>query len=193
MTWDRLDGRVRAERRQRNSRFRCGDRRGCVVGRPQPSKHDCESEDAPGPGSCADPRQAHEVVEATGLSKGTTHRILATLVERQFINLAPDGSYLPGRRTFSLSGPPLARSDFLPSRNRSRKSWWVESSAQFLRVPGSHRNNQIRPEHLQRHPGAHDPAGRGRGTERSWGGGTNLRSPEASVGWRSGWKKRSRE
>lgn len=52
-----------------------------------------------------------EVVEATGLSKGTTHRILATLVERQFISLAPDGSYLPGPRTLSLAAKALARID----------------------------------------------------------------------------------
>ena len=52
-----------------------------------------------------------EVVEATGLAKATTHRILATLVERQFVALAEDGSYLPGPKSLSLAARALQRID----------------------------------------------------------------------------------
>jgi len=52
-----------------------------------------------------------EVVAATGLAKATTHRILSTLVERQFVALAADGSYLPGPKILALAGRALARID----------------------------------------------------------------------------------
>ena len=44
------------------------------------------------------------VVEATGLAKATTHRILSTLVDRQFVTVDRDGSYLPGPKILSLAG-----------------------------------------------------------------------------------------
>ena len=52
-----------------------------------------------------------EVVAATGLAKATTHRILSTLVERRFVALAADGSYLPGPKILALAGRALARID----------------------------------------------------------------------------------
>jgi DNA-binding IclR family transcriptional regulator len=52
-----------------------------------------------------------EVVEATGLAKATTHRILATLIERRFVAVAPDGGYLPGPKILSLAGQALRRID----------------------------------------------------------------------------------
>ena len=52
-----------------------------------------------------------EVVEATGLAKATTHRILATLVDSGFITVGPDGSYLPGPKILSLAGRALQRID----------------------------------------------------------------------------------
>lgn len=52
-----------------------------------------------------------EVVEATGLAKATAHRILATLVDRQFVTVDHDGSYLPGPKVLSLAGRALARID----------------------------------------------------------------------------------
>ncbi|MFV2104187.1 IclR family transcriptional regulator [Micromonospora sp. LOL_024] len=52
-----------------------------------------------------------EVVEATGLAKATTHRILATLIERRFVTVAPDGSYLPGPKILSMAGQALRRID----------------------------------------------------------------------------------
>ncbi|NUU16413.1 IclR family transcriptional regulator [Cellulomonas humilata] len=52
-----------------------------------------------------------EVVHATGLAKATTHRILSTLTDRQFIAVAPDGSYLPGPKILSLAGRALERID----------------------------------------------------------------------------------
>ena len=52
-----------------------------------------------------------EVVEATGLAKATTHRILATLIERRFVTAAPDGGYLPGPKILSLAGQALRRID----------------------------------------------------------------------------------
>ena len=52
-----------------------------------------------------------DVVEATGLAKATTHRILTTLVNRQFVALAPDGSYLPGPKVLALAGRALQRID----------------------------------------------------------------------------------
>ncbi|WP_341358310.1 IclR family transcriptional regulator [Georgenia sp. M64] len=52
-----------------------------------------------------------EVVAATGLAKATTHRIISTLVDRGFVALAADGSYLPGPQILSLAGRALQRID----------------------------------------------------------------------------------
>jgi DNA-binding IclR family transcriptional regulator len=52
-----------------------------------------------------------EVVEATGLAKATTHRILGTLVDRQFVTVDSDGNYLPGPKILSLAGMALQRID----------------------------------------------------------------------------------
>jgi DNA-binding IclR family transcriptional regulator len=52
-----------------------------------------------------------EVVEATGLAKATTHRILSTLVDRRFVTVDRDGSYLPGPKILSLAGRALLRID----------------------------------------------------------------------------------
>jgi DNA-binding IclR family transcriptional regulator len=52
-----------------------------------------------------------DVVEATGLAKATTHRILATLVERGFITMGTDASYQPGPKILSLAGRALERLD----------------------------------------------------------------------------------
>jgi len=52
-----------------------------------------------------------EVVEATGLAKATTHRILGTLVDRQFVTVDADGNYLPGPKILSLAGKALQRID----------------------------------------------------------------------------------
>ena len=40
-----------------------------------------------------------DVVEATGLAKATTHRILGTLVDRGFVTITPDGSPTAVRNT----------------------------------------------------------------------------------------------
>ena len=52
-----------------------------------------------------------DIVEATGLAKATTHRILATLVEQRFVALDSDGSYVPGPKILSLAGRALERVD----------------------------------------------------------------------------------
>jgi DNA-binding IclR family transcriptional regulator len=46
-----------------------------------------------------------KVVEATGLAKATTHRILGTLLEHGFVALAADGSYLPGIDISAIAQP----------------------------------------------------------------------------------------
>jgi len=51
------------------------------------------------------------VVEATGLAKATTHRILSTLVDRQFVTVDRDGNYLPGPKILSLAGRALQHID----------------------------------------------------------------------------------
>jgi len=52
-----------------------------------------------------------DVVIATGLAKGTVHRILATLVHRQFVTLSESGGYLPGPKILQLAGAVLQRID----------------------------------------------------------------------------------
>jgi len=52
-----------------------------------------------------------EVVDATGLAKATTHRILGTLVDRQFVTVDADGNYLPGPKILSLAGVAMQRID----------------------------------------------------------------------------------
>lgn len=52
-----------------------------------------------------------EVVEATGLAKATTHRIVGTLVDSQFVTVDADGNYLPGPKILSLAGMALQRID----------------------------------------------------------------------------------
>jgi DNA-binding IclR family transcriptional regulator len=52
-----------------------------------------------------------EVVEATGLAKATTHRILGTLVDRDFVTVDDEGNYLPGPKMLSLAGLALQRID----------------------------------------------------------------------------------
>jgi DNA-binding IclR family transcriptional regulator len=52
-----------------------------------------------------------DVVEATGLAKATTHRILMTLADRGFITIGADGGYLPGPKILSLAGRALQRID----------------------------------------------------------------------------------
>jgi DNA-binding IclR family transcriptional regulator len=52
-----------------------------------------------------------DIVEATGLAKATTHRILATLQARDFVVVSADGGYLPGPRILSLAGNALERID----------------------------------------------------------------------------------
>jgi len=52
-----------------------------------------------------------EVVEATGLAKATTHRIVSTLIESQFVTVDADGNYLPGPKILSLAGMALQRID----------------------------------------------------------------------------------
>ncbi len=52
-----------------------------------------------------------DVVQATGLAKATVHRILATLVDREFVAVSPAGGYLPGPKILSLAGAVLQRID----------------------------------------------------------------------------------
>lgn len=52
-----------------------------------------------------------DVVEATGLAKATVHRILATLSDREFITVSPDGGYLPGPKILAMAGRALQRID----------------------------------------------------------------------------------
>ena len=52
-----------------------------------------------------------DVVESTGFAKATAHRIIATLLDRQFLALGGDGSYLPGPKILSLAGVALQRID----------------------------------------------------------------------------------
>jgi DNA-binding IclR family transcriptional regulator len=52
-----------------------------------------------------------DVVAATGLAKGTVHRILMTLVDRGFVTVSQAGGYLPGPKVLSLAGRALQRID----------------------------------------------------------------------------------
>jgi len=52
-----------------------------------------------------------DVVEATGLAKATVHRIIQTLVERGFVTIGPDATYLPGPKILALAGRALQRID----------------------------------------------------------------------------------
>ncbi|WP_432494244.1 IclR family transcriptional regulator [Kineococcus auxinigenes] len=56
-------------------------------------------------------RRFTDVVEATGLAKTTTHRILATLAERGFVVVTAEGWYLPGPKLLSMAGQALQRID----------------------------------------------------------------------------------
>jgi DNA-binding IclR family transcriptional regulator len=55
--------------------------------------------------------QFTEVVEATGLAKATTHRILGTLADLQFVTVDADGNYMPGPKILSLASTSLQRID----------------------------------------------------------------------------------
>ncbi|WP_240645714.1 IclR family transcriptional regulator [Georgenia sp. SYP-B2076] len=52
-----------------------------------------------------------DVVEATGLAKATTHRIIATLIDHQFVVADADGRYLPGPKVLALAGRALEHID----------------------------------------------------------------------------------
>jgi len=52
-----------------------------------------------------------DVVAATGLAKGTVHRILTTLIENGFVTASPADGYLPGPKILSLAGRALQRID----------------------------------------------------------------------------------
>ena len=70
-----------------------------------------------------------EVVQATGLAKATTHRILSTLADRQFIAVASDGSYLPGPKILSLAGGRSPASTSRRSPAPSSTTWSPRRSA----------------------------------------------------------------
>ena len=52
-----------------------------------------------------------DVVNATGLAKSTVHRIMASLVEHEFVAQADDGSYHPGPKALRLAGHALTNVD----------------------------------------------------------------------------------
>ncbi|MDQ0823130.1 DNA-binding IclR family transcriptional regulator [Arthrobacter sp. V4I6] len=52
-----------------------------------------------------------EVVSATGFPKATVHRIISTLVERQFVTVDPHGNFLPGPSILAMAGKALERID----------------------------------------------------------------------------------
>ncbi|GAB2463052.1 IclR family transcriptional regulator [Promicromonospora xylanilytica] len=52
-----------------------------------------------------------EIVAAVHLPKATVHRILATLVDRDFIRVADGGAYVPGPKVLSLAGVAYDRVD----------------------------------------------------------------------------------
>lgn len=52
-----------------------------------------------------------DIVEETGLAKATVHRILATLVEQEFITGDADHGYHPGARFLGIAGRAISRLD----------------------------------------------------------------------------------
>ncbi len=52
-----------------------------------------------------------EVVAATGFPKATVHRLISTLVDRQFVTIDAHGNYLPGPSILALAGRALERID----------------------------------------------------------------------------------
>ncbi len=52
-----------------------------------------------------------DVVTATGLAKSTVHRIMASLVEHEFVAQSDDGSYHPGPKALRLAGHALTNVD----------------------------------------------------------------------------------
>ncbi|MFE5311238.1 IclR family transcriptional regulator [Isoptericola sp. NPDC056573] len=52
-----------------------------------------------------------EIVAAVDLPKATVHRILATLVDRDFIRVADGGTHVPGPKILSLAGAAYERVD----------------------------------------------------------------------------------
>ena len=52
-----------------------------------------------------------DVVTATGLAKSTVHRIMASLVEHEFVAQSEDGSYHPGPKALRLAGHALTNVD----------------------------------------------------------------------------------
>ncbi|MGM1030403.1 MAG: IclR family transcriptional regulator [Actinomycetota bacterium] len=52
-----------------------------------------------------------DIVEETGLAKATVHRILATLVEQEFITGDSERGYQPGARFLGVAGSALSRLD----------------------------------------------------------------------------------
>jgi DNA-binding IclR family transcriptional regulator len=68
------------------------------------------------------------VVEATWLAQATTHRILNTLVDRQFVTVDREHSYLPGPKILSLAGRSMQKIDISAIAKESstvtRSSTW---------------------------------------------------------------------
>jgi DNA-binding IclR family transcriptional regulator len=62
-------------------------------------------------------RRLADIAAATGLPKGTVHRILRVMVERGLASPSGDGGYLAGPRMLALSGRVLRRLD-VPARAR---------------------------------------------------------------------------
>lgn len=52
-----------------------------------------------------------EITARTGLAKATVHRILGTLIDRQFLVMSNEGHYLPGPRFLALAGAAFAEVD----------------------------------------------------------------------------------
>lgn len=52
-----------------------------------------------------------DIVDETGLAKATVHRILATLVEQEFITGDADRGYHPGARFLGIAGSAISRLD----------------------------------------------------------------------------------
>ncbi|MFH5821018.1 IclR family transcriptional regulator [Georgenia sp. AZ-5] len=56
-------------------------------------------------------RRFTDVVEATGLAKATTHRILTTLIDHGYLVADRAGGYMPGPKILSMAGHALERID----------------------------------------------------------------------------------